>query len=133
MRFENINKDPPISTRTRHPSVVQMSKLSKRDTSFSLIRKDIGHNFYEPVDKLTRQRQQIGMVELARLSPRKSQPEIGPVCYDPLKAHNQFLQSKRNSGSLVSFEKQTKRDFLIYQAALQSEKMEQMRANHAAN
>ena len=65
-RFENINKDPAIYSRTKRASEIDLSKLSKRETSECLIRKDFGQNFYDPNLNATKSRVDIGLIELKR-------------------------------------------------------------------
>jgi hypothetical protein len=65
-RFENINRDPSIFSKTRKSSTIDLQRLPKRETSFSLIKRDIAQNFYDVKDTQVKQKSALGSLEMKK-------------------------------------------------------------------
>ena len=61
-----------IYSKTKKTPLVDFYRQMPRDTSHSLIKKDIVHNIYDVNDKLVKNRTQKGLVELDKLLERRS-------------------------------------------------------------
>jgi len=104
MRFAEINKDPMIYSKTKKPPHVYFDKQMPRDTSHSLIKKEIVHSIYDVSDKLVKNRQQKGLVELDKLLERRSiTPQDYEGSYDSIRASKQLLKLKKDGSSVISF------------------------------
>ena len=112
-RFEVINRDPAIYSRTKNYAVVNFDKLPCRDTSVSLIRRDIGQNFYEVKDSLIKYKV-TGIDDWSRITARKSlEQETTVPYYNPVRAQKQLLKLKRNNSNIVAFSQLSGRSYSV--------------------
>ena len=118
-----------IHSKTKKTPLVDFDRQMPRDTSHSLIKKDIVHNIYDVSDKLVKNRTQKGLVELDKLLERRSvTPEDYEASYDSLRASKQLLKLKKNCSRVISFNQQSQRKFSYLSAALESERNEKIKS-----
>ena len=130
-RFENINKDPVIFSKTKKQTTIEFDKKPPRDTASTLIRKDtIGPNNYTLNDSTIKKRSDFSFVDIAKQSSPK-QAEAIDFTHDELKASQQFLGSTSGKTSSlggingpISMSKQPKRQFAHFDQAERSEQQE---------
>ena len=102
--------------------------MLKRDTSESLIKKDIGHFFYDINENQVRSRKHLGLVELAKLNlPRFQNVQEPLFSYDPLQAQKQLLKMKRDFSNLIPYSKQSERNFTYIPAVAEAAKLERIK------
>lgn len=98
-RFENINRDPKILSKTKVTPTISFDKLPRRETSTALINRNTVLHSYNPDDGRLRKRTDFSFVNIAKQRVDKEPVEVAHT-HDELAASRQRLEN--TSGSKVS-------------------------------
>ena len=84
-RFENINKEPAIYSKTQKQTTIDFDKKPPRDTAGTLINREAKGPMYISDDSAIKKRTDFSFVDISKQKGPKKDPEID-YTHDELKA-----------------------------------------------